>query len=72
MGGGHQGPLPIHLLQPSQQETIQPPGPFGLTEYWLDDGFAQGVDRLTATRPVLASILSINRCAEDFVYIRGS
>jgi hypothetical protein len=46
VGGGHQRPFPIHLLQPSQSEPIQTSGTLDLTEHWLDDRLAQAVDCL--------------------------
>ncbi len=46
VGGGHQRPLPIHLLQHSQPEVIKTPGPLGFDEHRLDDRLAQGIDGL--------------------------
>ena len=50
MGGGHQGPLPVHLLQAPQPEAIQPSGALDLTEHRFHDRLAQGIDRLTRHR----------------------
>jgi hypothetical protein len=54
VGDGHQGPFPVHLLQPPQQEAIQAPCPFDLTKHRLNDGLAQGVDRLAGLGADLA------------------
>ena len=46
MGGGHQRPFPVLLLQPSLQEKIYSSGRFDLPEHWLHNRFVQGIDRL--------------------------
>ena len=46
VGGGHQRPFPVHLLQTSQTESTQTTGTLDLIKDQLDDHLAQGVDRL--------------------------
>ena len=36
-GGRHQVPVPVHLLEPMQPETIQPSGSLDRTEHGLHD-----------------------------------
>ena len=64
--GGHQRPFPVHLLQPSQPDAIEAPGPFDLAKHRLDDRLAQGVDRLTGLGPELpihsAAGIQVMRC----------
>lgn len=47
VGGGHQGPFPVHVLQASQSEAFQASGPFDLSKHSFHHGFAHGVHRLT-------------------------